>query len=271
MLGRLNLDAFMHDPIQTGGQVSLVLIGLAAIVGLTYFKKWGWLWKNWLTSLDPKKIGIMYLLVAVAMLLRGVADAGMMRAQQAMGATNGGSAGFLDASHFQQIFSAHGTIMIFFVAMGLMFGLINLILPLQLGARDVAFPFVNSVGFWLFTAGMVLINVSLMVGEFSAAGWLAYPPLSGLEYSPGVGVDYLSPRTRSAPAMAAEAQKFERQGIGGCGEEGELGSQYSGHGGAARCGQAIGGEHQVDVGAGKCLPGAAVGGDGCGPAPARKS
>lgn len=187
MLGRLTLQAFQHDPIQTGGQISLVVIALGVVVGLTYFKKWRWLWKNWLTSLDPKKIGIMYLLVSLGMLLRGVADAAMMRGQQAVAS---GNQGFLDANHFQQVFSAHGTIMIFFVAMGFMFGIINLVLPLQIGARDVAFPFVNSVGFWLFTAGMLLINTSLVVGEFAAAGWLAYPPLSELAYSPGVGVDY---------------------------------------------------------------------------------
>src|SRR5690606_10782134 len=152
------------------------------------FKKLGWLWREWLTSLDHKKIGVMYIVVAVLMLLRGVADALMMRAQQALAA--GDASGIVSSDTFQQVFSAHGTIMIFFVAMGLMFGIINLIVPLQIGARDVAFPFMNSVSFWLFAAGMVLINISLVIGEFSVAGWLAYPPLSGLEYSPGVGVDY---------------------------------------------------------------------------------
>jgi cytochrome o ubiquinol oxidase subunit 1 len=146
------------------------------------------LWKEWFTSLDPKKIGVMYIVTALVMLLRGVSDAVMMRAQQA---TSVGSAhGFLPSDQFQQIFSAHGTIMIFFAAMGLMFGLINLVVPLQIGARDVAFPFLNSMSFWLYAMGAVLINVSLGIGEFSAAGWLAYPPLSELQYSPGVGVDY---------------------------------------------------------------------------------
>jgi cytochrome o ubiquinol oxidase subunit I len=187
MLGRLSLDQFWHGPIVLGGQLGMVfsLLGIAAL--LTYTKRWGWLWREWLTSLDHKKIGVMYIIVAVVMLLRGAADAGMMRLQQALAS---GNQGFLDADAFQQIFSAHGTIMIFFVAMGLMFGLINLIMPLQIGSRDVAFPFLNSVSFWLFFAGMALINMSLLFGEFSAAGWLAYPPLSGLEYSPGVGVDY---------------------------------------------------------------------------------
>jgi cytochrome o ubiquinol oxidase subunit 1 len=153
---------------------------------LTYFKKWKWLWKNWITSLDPKKIGIMYLLVSLIMMLRGLADVMLIRAQQIFN----GSPEVLSADHFQQIFTAHGSIMIFFVAMGVIFGLFNLIIPAQIGARDVAFPFLNSVSFWLFAAGMILINAPLVVGEFSAAGWLAYPPLSGIEYSPGVGVDY---------------------------------------------------------------------------------
>ena len=188
MLGRLTLDALQHDPIVLGGAASMGLAGLGVIGLLTYFKRWKWLWSQWLTSLDPKKIGVMYILVALIMLLRGAMDAGMMRAQQAM--SSGAGDGFLSAEHFQQIFTAHGTIMIFFVAMGLMFGLINLIVPLQIGARDVAFPFLNSVSFWLFVAGALLMNISLVVGEFAATGWLAYPPLSGLEYSPGVGVDY---------------------------------------------------------------------------------
>lgn len=187
MLGRLSLDALPNDPITIGGALLLASGGIAIFGGLSYFKKWGWLWKNWLTSLDPKRIGIMYLVVAGLMLVRGGTDALMMRAQQAVAS---GGDGVLSADTFQQVFSAHGTIMIFFVAMGFMFGIINLILPLQLGARDVAFPFLNSVSFWLFAAGAILVNTSLVIGEFSAAGWLAYPPLSGLKYSPGVGVDY---------------------------------------------------------------------------------
>lgn len=188
MLGRLSLSAFPDDPITIGGAIMMTLSAVGIFVLLLYFKKLGWLWREWLTSLDHKKIGIMYIVVAVLMLLRGVADALMMRAQQAL--ASGDASGIVSSDTFQQVFSAHGTIMIFFVAMGLMFGIINLILPLQIGARDVAFPFMNSVSFWLFAAGMMLINVSLVLGEFSTAGWLAYPPLSGLEYSPGVGVDY---------------------------------------------------------------------------------
>lgn len=188
LLGRLHLSDFQHDMIATGGQLSIVF-GILGIVGLLfYLKRWKWLWREWLTSQDPKKIGVMYIIVAFVMLIRGLGDTMLLRTQQATSV--GSSHGILTSDHFQQIFSAHGTLMIFFVAMGLMFGLINLILPLQIGARDVAFPFLNSVSFWLFAAGMGLVNLSLIVGEFSAAGWLAYPPLSGIALSPGVGVDY---------------------------------------------------------------------------------
>lgn len=188
MLGLLGFDDLPHDPVVWGGALSVIGGGLAVVALVTYLKRWKWLYREWLTSLDPKKIGVMYIIVAAVMGLRGLGDAAMMRAQQALSV--GDANGFLSSDHFQQVFTAHGTIMIFFVAMGLMFGLINLVLPLLLGARDVAFPFLNSVSFWLFFMGMVLINASLVVGEFAATGWLAYPPLSGIEYSPGVGVDY---------------------------------------------------------------------------------
>jgi cytochrome o ubiquinol oxidase subunit 1 len=177
LLGKLDASAIPSDPITAGGALSMVLAAIFGLIAITYLKKWKWLWRNWLTSLDPKKIGVMYIIVAVIMLLRGFADVMLLRTQQAT--SSGASHGILDANHFQQIFSAHGTIMIFFVAMGIMFGIINLILPVQLGARDVAFPFLNSISFWLFAAGMLLINFSLVIGQFSAAGWLAYPPLSG--------------------------------------------------------------------------------------------
>ncbi len=188
LLGRLSLDALPDDIVTMGGAAGGVL-GVLFIIGLlTYTKRWKWLWRTWMTSLDPKKIGIMYIVVSGIMLVRGLADVVMMRAQQALFATTADSP--ITSDLFQQVFSAHGTIMIFFVAMGVIFGLINLILPLQIGARDVAFPLLNSISFWLFFAGMALMNVSLALGEFSAAGWLAYPPLSTLEYSPGTGVDY---------------------------------------------------------------------------------
>lgn len=174
--------------IMMGGRITIIVGVLGILAALIYFKKLGWLWRNWLTSLDPKKIGVMYLIVGVVMLLRGLADVLMIRSQQALSV--GDSTGIVSSDHFQQVFSAHGTIMIFFAAMGIMFGLINLVLPLLLGSRDVAFPFMNSVSFWLFAAGAGLMNLSLVIGEFSAAGWLAYPPLSELQYSPGVGVDY---------------------------------------------------------------------------------
>ena len=187
-LGKLSFDAFPHELITIVGAISLVL-GTITVIGLiTYFKRWKWLWDEWLTSVDPKKIGVMYLIVASIMLVRGGSDALMMRTQQATSV--GSSHGIISASTFQQVFSAHGTIMIFFVGMGLLFGLINLVLPLIIGSRDVAFPFLNATSFWLFTAGMLLVNLSLVYGQFSAAGWLAYPPLSELRFSPGVGVDY---------------------------------------------------------------------------------
>lgn len=186
--GRLSLDELPHDAIMAGGAVTVVGAVLSVAVLLTVTKRWKWLWKEWLTSVDPKKIGVMYIILSGLMLLRGLADVIMMRAQQAL--ASGDAHGILSADHFQQVFSAHGTIMIFFVAMGFMFGLINLVVPLQIGSRDVAFPFLNATSFWLFAAGVVLVNLSLIVGEFSAAGWLAYPPLSELQYSPGTGVDY---------------------------------------------------------------------------------
>lgn len=186
--GKLNLEAFQHPKLVMGAVVGMTLTLAFVVTFLTYKKKWGWLWREWLTSLDPKKIGVMYIIVSLLMLFRGVFDAALLKFQQAI--SIGNNNGILTSDSFQQVFSAHGTIMIFFVAMGLMFGLINLIVPLQIGARDVAFPFLNSLSFWLFVAGMVLVNTSLAVGEFAAAGWLAYPPLSELAYSPGVGVDY---------------------------------------------------------------------------------
>ena len=184
LLGRLSWDWLPHVLITQVGAAMVVLGGLAIVALLTFTHRWKWLWTEWLTTQDHKKIGVMYIIVSLVMLLRGLSDALLLRLQQA---TDGH---IVNSDTFQQVFSAHGTIMIFFVAMGLMFGLINLVLPQQIGSRDVAFPFMNATSLWLFTAGMVLINLSLVVGEFSAAGWLAYPPLSELQYSPGVGVDY---------------------------------------------------------------------------------
>ncbi len=163
--------------------------GIVLFAALTYYKKWGWLWNDWLTSTDPKKIGIMYVIVAAAMFARGALDAAIIWFHQAISV--GPNSGLMDADHFQQIFTAHGDIMIFFVTMGFLFGLLNYIVPLQIGARDVAFPFLNTLGFWLFVAGAILINLFFVLGgDFAATGWLAQAPLSELEFSPGVGVDY---------------------------------------------------------------------------------
>ncbi|VAX76534.1 Cytochrome bo(3) ubiquinol oxidase subunit 1 [Serratia symbiotica] len=189
MLGKLTFDAVPYQEPIIMVTVASIIIGVFAMLTLiTYLGRWKWLWENWLTSVDHKKIGIMYIIVAMIMLLRGFADAIMMRSQQAI--ASAGEAGFLTPHHYDQIFTAHGVIMIFFMAMPLVIGLMNLVIPLQIGARDVAFPFLNSLSFWLFVVGVVLINLSLGVGEFAKTGWLAYPPLSGKEYSPDVGVDY---------------------------------------------------------------------------------
>lgn len=188
MLGRLTIEAIQHDAIETSVSIGIIVVAILIISLLFYYQGWRGLWYRWITSLDPKRIGIMYIVVALLMLFKGVMDATMIRTQLAM--ASGESHGFLTATHFQQVFSAHGTTMIFFVAMGVVFGLMNLIIPLQIGARDVAFPFLNSVSFYLFSVGAILVNLSLMVGNFSGAGWLAYPPLSSLQYSPDVGVDY---------------------------------------------------------------------------------
>lgn len=188
MFGRLTLDAFKHGAIEAVTGISMILGAFLLMGLLTHQKRWGWLWKEWLTSLDPKKIGVMYVIVSSVMLFKGVVDAVMMRAQQMISVND--SFGYLGQDHYQQLFTAHGTTMIFFVGMGLVFALMNLVLPLQIGARDVAFPFLNSLGFWFFASGALLLMVSLIVGEFSGTGWVAYPPLSGLKYSPGVGVDY---------------------------------------------------------------------------------
>jgi cytochrome o ubiquinol oxidase subunit I len=189
ILGNLTLEAIpLHNPIIMGAGLFMALCALLVIGSLFYFKKWTWLWSDWLTTVDHKKIGIMYIILSLVMLLRGFIDALMMRIQQALAV--GDSMGYLPPEHYDQIFTAHGVIMIFFMAMPFMFGLINIVLPLQIGARDVAFPYLNSLSLWMAIAGAMLINVSLVVGDFAATGWLAYPPLSELAYSPGVGVDY---------------------------------------------------------------------------------
>ncbi len=189
MFGKLTLDAIpYHEPILVVTFLLAALGGLAVFGAITYFGKWKYLWTEWLTTVDHKKIGVMYIVVALIMLFRGFSDAVMMRTQLAI--AQGSNPGFLPPHHYDQVFTAHGVIMILFMSMPLMVGLMNIVVPLQIGARDVAFPFLNAVSFWLFAVGAVLINLSLFVGEFAQTGWLAYPPLSGLAYSPGVGVDY---------------------------------------------------------------------------------
>lgn len=189
IFGRLSWDAIpLHEPILIATFAMVVVGGVAILAALTRFRMWGTLWHDWITSIDHKKIGIMYMILGLVMLLRGFADALMMRAQQAI--AFGDSAGYLPPHHYDQIFTAHGVIMIFFVAMPLVTGLMNYLVPLQIGARDVAFPFLNNFSFWMTTFGAGLTMVSLFVGEFAKTGWLAYPPLSGILQSPDVGVDY---------------------------------------------------------------------------------
>ncbi|MND21700.1 Cytochrome bo(3) ubiquinol oxidase subunit 1 [compost metagenome] len=189
MFGKLSLEAIpYHEPIVMVTLAMIALGGIAVVGAITYFRKWTYLWSEWLTTVDHKKIGVMYIIVAMVMLLRGFADAIMMRTQLA--AATGGSEGYLPPEHYDQIFTAHGVIMIIFMAMPFFTGLMNLAVPLQIGARDVAFPFLNSLSFYLLLAGVLLVNISLGVGEFAKTGWVAYPPLAGIQYSPGVGVDY---------------------------------------------------------------------------------
>jgi cytochrome o ubiquinol oxidase subunit 1 len=189
IFGRFTLEAIpYHEPILIGTFAAVLLGGLALIAVVTRYRLWGYLWHEWFTSVDHKKIGIMYMILGVIMLLRGFADALMMRGQQAI--AFGANEGYLPPHHYDQIFTAHGVIMIFFVAMPFVTGLMNYVVPLQIGARDVAFPFLNNFSFWMTVGGAVLVMMSLFVGEFAKVGWLAYPPLSGAAYSPGVGMDY---------------------------------------------------------------------------------
>jgi cytochrome o ubiquinol oxidase subunit 1 len=189
MLGKLRLSAIPFDnPLPLYAVCGSLFLALIILGLITYYRKWTYLYKEWLTSLDHKKIGVMYIILASVMLLRGFSDAILMRSQQAVAA--GGSHGFLHASHFNQIFSAHGSIMIIFMAMPFLVGLMNIVVPQQIGARDVAFPFMNSVSLWLTAAGAMLVMVSLGLGEFSQAGWSGYTPLTEKLYSPGTGVDY---------------------------------------------------------------------------------
>ncbi|MEM7074983.1 MAG: cbb3-type cytochrome c oxidase subunit I [Pseudomonadota bacterium] len=188
MFGRLGLDALpFYSWVALSGALVTVAGGVGFLAIVTWLGKWRELWTGWLTTVDHKRLGIMYIVLALVMLVRGFVDAIMMRLQQAM-ALN--SEGYLPPEHFEQIFSSHGTIMIFFMAMPFMTGLMNFVIPLQIGARDVAFPTLNAISFWLTAAGAGLMLISLVIGKFSTAGWTGYPPYSGVEFTPGVGVDY---------------------------------------------------------------------------------
>jgi cytochrome o ubiquinol oxidase subunit 1 len=189
MLGRLSWAAIPFNqplPLYAMGVVGIVILAVLGII--TKRGWWPYLWREWITSVDHKRIGVMYLALALIMLVRGYVDAIMMRSQQAVAI--GDAQGYLPPDHYDQIFSSHGTIMIFFVAMPFVIGLMNFVVPLQLGVRDVAFPVLNSVSFWLTASGALLINVSLVIGSFARTGWMGYPPLSELAFSPDEGVDY---------------------------------------------------------------------------------
>jgi cytochrome o ubiquinol oxidase subunit I len=188
-LGRLTREALPHHWYTIGATTVIIILAIAIALFLTKTKRWGWLWREWLTSTDPKKIGLMYMIFAATMLFRGLVDAGMVWLQQAIAAD---SQGYLGATHFQEIFTSHGDIMVFFVVMGFFFGIMNWIVPLQIGARDLAFPFLNSVSLWLTISGGILLNLFFAVGgHFANTGWLAVAPLSEIEFNPGTGVDYL--------------------------------------------------------------------------------
>ena len=188
LFGNLGYDALpFYSPIATIGAGVEVFGALAAIVVITWMGKWKYLWREWLTSLDHKKIGIMYVVLSLVMLSRGVVEGVMMRTQQAMAIQ---SAGYLPPEHFAQLFSTHGTIMIFFMAMPFLTGLINFVMPQQIGARDVRFPLLNSISLYLTIAGAGLVLVSLICGKFSTGGWSGYPPFTEKAFQPGEGPDY---------------------------------------------------------------------------------
>jgi cytochrome o ubiquinol oxidase subunit 1 len=189
IFGRLSIESLpIHEPIVVGTFLGVAVGGIAVLALITKFRLWGYLWKEWFTTVDHKRIGIMYMILGIVMLLRGFADALMMRGQQAI--AFGDNQGFLNSHHYDQVFTAHGVIMIFFVAMPIITGLMNYVVPLQIGARDVSFPYLNNLSFWMTAGGVVLVMASLFIGEFARTGWLAFPPLSELDFSPDVGVDY---------------------------------------------------------------------------------
>lgn len=173
------------DPMILSAQIGILLTMIGVVAALTYFKKWKWLWAEWLTTADHKKIGVMYIILAVVMFFRGGVDGLMMRTQTAMPNND-----FLSSQHYNEVFSTHGTIMILFMAMPILMGIINIVMPLQIGARDVAFPHLNAMSFWATFAGAMLFNVSFIIGGSPDAGWTSYFPLAGKEFSPGIGNTY---------------------------------------------------------------------------------
>jgi len=189
MFGRLNWDQFqLKDPFLLAATIGMPIVLIAVVVLLAYFKKWGYLWREWFTTVDHKKIGIMYILVGLGMMVRGVAEVLMMRAQQSI--AMGDAQGFLAPDKYAELFSVHGTIMIIFVAMPIMIGLMNIAIPLQIGARDVAYPALNSISLWLTISSALLVMASLVIGSFSTSGWTGIAPFFEKQFSPGTGVDY---------------------------------------------------------------------------------
>nr|WP_239565453.1 cytochrome c oxidase subunit I [Brevibacillus fulvus] len=139
---------------------------------------------DWLTTVDHKKIGILYLIAGGFFFLIGGLEALLIRLQLIVP-----EADFVGAATFNELITMHGTTMIFLAVMPVIFALMNAIVPLQIGARDVAFPFVNALGFWLFFFGGVLLNTSWFLGGAPDAGWTSYTTLALKQYS-GIGVDF---------------------------------------------------------------------------------
>jgi cytochrome o ubiquinol oxidase subunit 1 len=186
--GRLSYDALpFYSTIATVAAAVVVVSALGVAILITWLGKWRYLWSEWFTSLDHKRIGIMYIVLSLVMLTRAVIEATMMRLQQAVAFD---APGYLPPEHFAQLFSTHGTVMIFFMAMPFLIGMINFVMPLQIGARDVSYPLMNSISFWLTAAGAWLIMASLVLGKFSTGGWSGYPPYTEAAFNPGVGPDY---------------------------------------------------------------------------------
>ena len=142
-------------------------------------------WRSWVFTVDHKKIGIMYGVVAMFWFFWGGVEALLVRSQLAV--PNGT---VLSASAYNQAFTMHGTTMVFLVIMPLAAAFANYVVPLQIGARDVAFPRLNALGLWIFVFAGLFLNLSWFTGGGADCGWFCYSPNSGLAYSPGNGVDF---------------------------------------------------------------------------------